>query len=121
MGVKIGNAPSVSSAVHKAHGAGVATVSSQPHAAPQSVKGYRNTEKYAAAVAAPAYHAAPIAHAARPIVHAAPVVHAAPIVHAAPAYHAPVHAPAYKEPAYDEPAVYAYNYAVADDYSGSQF
>merc|ERR1712200_193798 len=80
--VKIGNAPSVSSAVHKAHGAGVATVSSQPHAAPQSVKGYRNTEKYAAAVAAPA----------------------APIVHAAPAYHAPVHAPAYKEPAYDEPA-----------------
>merc|ERR1719309_1132860 len=128
--VKIGNTPSVSSAVHKAHGAGVATVSSQPHAAPQSVKGYRNTEKYAAAVAAPAavpgyapapyrpapaYHAAPIVHAARPIVHAAPVVHAAP------AYHAPVHAPAYKEPAYDEPAVYAYNYAVADDYSGSQF
>merc|ERR1712200_327946 len=110
--VKIGNAPSVSSAVHKAHGAGVATVSSQPHAAPQSVKGYRNTEKYAAAVAAPAavpgYAPAPY----RP----APVYHAAPIVHAAPAYHAPVHAPAY-----DEPAVYAYNYAVADDYSGSQF
>merc|ERR1712088_578920 len=34
-------------------------------------------------------------------------------------------APAYKavhhEPSYDEPAVYAYNYAVADDYSGANF
>ncbi len=25
------------------------------------------------------------------------------------------------EPSYDEPAVYSYNYAVADDYSGSRF
>merc|ERR1711874_452843 len=38
--------------------------------------------------------------------------------HAAPVHHA---APAYKEPSYDEPAVYAYNYAVADDYSGANF
>ena len=31
-------------------------------------------------------------------------------------------APAYKAaPAYEEPAVYAYTYAVADDYSGSNF
>merc|ERR1719336_1040895 len=30
-------------------------------------------------------------------------------------------APAYREPSYDEPAVYAYNYAVADDYSGANF
>merc|ERR1712126_306975 len=31
-------------------------------------------------------------------------------------------APAYKEPAYPDTApVYAYNYAVADDYSGAQF
>merc|ERR1711860_179714 len=80
-------------------------------AAPAAVPGYATAP----------YRPAPAYHAARPIVHGAPVVHAAPIVHAAPAYHATVHAPAYKEPAYDEPAVYAYNYAVADDYSGSQF
>jgi len=36
----------------------------------------------------------------------------------APYKPAPAYAPA---PAYDEPAVYAYNYAVADDYSGSRF
>ena len=30
-------------------------------------------------------------------------------------------APAYKEPSYDEPAKYAYEYAVADDYSGANF
>merc|ERR1712014_509920 len=47
----------------------------------------------------PAYHA--------PIVHAAPAYHA-PIVHAAPAYH-------------DEPSPYTYTYAVADDYSNSNF
>ena len=35
-----------------------------------------------------------------------------------PTYHA---APAYKQPSYDEPAVYAFNYAVADDYSGAKF
>merc|ERR1719309_1164540 len=117
--VKIGNAPSVSSAVHKAHGSGVATVSSQPHAAPQSVKAYHNSEKYAAAVAAPA--AVP-GYKAAPVYHAAPAYHAAPVVHAAPAYKAPVvHAAGYKQPAYEEPAVYAYNYAVADDYSGAQF
>ena len=33
-------------------------------------------------------------------------------------YHA---APAYHEPSYDTPAAYAYEYAVADDYSGAQF
>ena len=76
----------------------------------------------------PAYHAAPVYHAApayhAPIVHAAPVYHA-PVVHSAPAYHAPiVHAaPAYHaEPAYpDEPSPYTYTYAVADDYSNSNF
>merc|ERR1712088_25906 len=45
--------------------------------------------------------------------------------HAAPAYHAPVvhHAPAdHAEPAYpDEPSPYTYTYAVADDYSNSNF
>ena len=35
---------------------------------------------------------------------------------------APAYAPAaYKEPSYDEPPVYAYTYAVADDYSGAKF
>jgi hypothetical protein len=33
---------------------------------------------------------------------------------------APAYAPAYKEPAYDAPAVYAYNYAV-DDYNGAKY
>merc|ERR1739842_270960 len=52
---------------------------------------------------APAYHA--------PVVHAAPVVH-----HAAPAYHA---APVEVYP--DEVSPYTYQYAVADDYSNSNF
>merc|ERR1711910_98222 len=73
---------------------------------------------------APAYHAAPVVHAA-PGYHAAPVVHAAPayhapVVHAAPAYHAPVaHAVAEVYP--DEVSPYTYQYAVADDYSNSNF
>merc|ERR1712117_200539 len=69
----------------------------------------------------------PIVHAA-PVYHPAPVVHK-PVVHAAPAYHAPAPAPyhapkpvhGYKEPAYDAPAVYAYEYGVADEYSGANF
>jgi len=83
--------------------------------------------------AAPAYHAAPVVHAApayRPVVHAAPVVaHAAPVVHAAPAYRpvvhaAPVVAHAVAHPLADglaEVSPYNYNYAVADDYSASNF
>merc|ERR1712106_277813 len=89
-------------------------------------------------------HAAP-AYAARPVIaHAAPIVHAAPayaarsvIAHAAPAYAAPVihAAPAYAaRPVIAHPAVvgsyadplaevspYNFNYAVADDYSASNF
>merc|ERR1712168_1127896 len=95
--VKHGNAPSVSVSLHKAHGAAHASVASQPHAAPQSVNAYHNTEKYAAAVHAPAavpgYTPAPY-HAP---VHHAPVYHAAPVVHHAPAYHA-VAKPAYHAP-----------------------
>merc|ERR1711971_636544 len=62
-----------------------------------------------------AVHAAPVvAHA----VHAAPA-YAAPVVKA-PAYHAP--APAYKAETYaDEVSPYSYTYAVADDYSKSNF
>jgi len=71
-----------------------------------------------------------IGHAiARPVVHAAPVAHAIahPVVHAAPAYHAPVHAIAHPvahavaEVYPDEVSPYQYQYAVADDYSGSSF
>merc|ERR1719166_48573 len=94
--VKVGNAPSVSVAVHKPHGAHHASVSSQPHAAPQSVHGYGYHEKPVAAVHAPAavpHHTAPYAPVA---VHHAPVPHAvhAPVAHAvhAPVAHA-VHAP----------------------------
>ena len=50
---------------------------------------------------------------------------AAAAMPAAPApYHAPApvhHAAGYKEPAYDGPAVYGYEYAVADDYSKANF
>merc|ERR1712172_436457 len=66
---------------------------------------------------------------AHPVVHAAPVAHAIshPVVHAAPAYHAPVHAIAHPvahavaEVYPDEVSPYQYQYAVADDYSGSSF
>merc|ERR1712018_49755 len=130
----MGNAPAVSHAVHKPHGAYHATVSSQPHAAPQAVHSPYNSEKYSAAVHAPAYghpapyHPAPVYHpkpapvyhpapAYKPAPYHAPIVHK-PIVHPAPAYHKP--AP-YHEPAYDGPAIYQYGYAVADDYSGANF
>merc|ERR1712106_451092 len=61
------------------------------------------------------------------VAHAAPAYHAAPVVHAAPAYHAPVHAIAHPvahavaEVYPAEISPYTYNYAVADDYSNSNF
>merc|ERR1739844_790277 len=94
--IKQGNAPAVSHSVHKAHGAYAATVASQPHAAPQAVHGYHNSEKYSAAVVAPAAIPAPYTPANVGGYHSAhaPAYHAAPVVHHAPAYHAPVvHAP----------------------------
>merc|ERR1711976_381089 len=76
-----------------------------------------------------AVHAPVVAHPVAHAVHAAPVVahavHAAPVVapvvvKAAPAYHAP--APAYKAEEYpDEVSPYTFTYAVADDYSKSNF
>merc|ERR1712200_111001 len=42
----------------------------------------------------------------------------APVYRPAPVYKA---APAYQQPAYEEPTVYAYNYAVNDDYTGTNF
>merc|ERR1719237_593539 len=58
-----------------------------------------------------------VAHAA-PLVHAAPVVHHAPVVAHAIA-HPVAHAVAEVYP--DEISPYTYNYAVADDYSNSNF
>merc|ERR1712088_553812 len=100
--IKQGNAPSVSHSVHKAHGAYAATVHSQPHAAPQSVHAYHNSEKYSAAAIAPAAIPAPYTpanpgHGHHAIHHASP--YHAPVVHA-PAYHAPA-------PAYHAPVVHA--------------
>merc|ERR1712223_598338 len=102
--VKHGNAPAVSHAVHKPHGAYHATVSSQPHAAPQAVHSPYNSEKHSAAVHAPAHvpvHAPADGHPA-PVYHAAPVHHA-PVYHAAPVHHAPVYHPA---PVVHKPAPY---------------
>merc|ERR1711874_893636 len=89
-------------AVHGVHGVHHGAVHSVHHGVGHAVVG-------------PAYHAAPVVHAA-PAYHA-PVVHAAPVVHhAAPAYHA---APVEVYP--DEVSPYTYQYAVADDYSNSNF
>merc|ERR1711892_176236 len=91
----------------KAFGASVAAVADSPnrlHGA-RAVLGHGQ-----------AYHAAPVYHA--PVVHAAPAYHA-PLVHAAPAYRAPLVHAAVAYP--DEPSPYTYTYAVADDYSQSNF
>merc|ERR1712088_1115588 len=95
--VKHGHGPVISHAVH------------QPHHGPAIV------------------HAPVVAHpaAAHPV--HVPVAHPAPAPYHAPApapYHAPApvhHAAGYKEPAYDGPAIYGYEYAVADDYSKANF
>merc|ERR1712110_471451 len=65
----------------------------------------------------------PVAHAvAHPVAHAvAPAYHAAPVVHAAPAYHAAPVVHAAPEVFPDEVSPYSYQYAVADDYSNSNF
>merc|ERR1712029_725840 len=107
--VKHGNAPTVHTSIHRAHGDYAATVHSQPAATPDEVHQYGNEEKYSAATAAkadPLYHAqhpkgphpvalhhAPIHHAP---VHHAPVYHPTKPVHHAPVYHAP---PAHPAPA----------------------
>merc|ERR1739848_928248 len=76
----------------------------------------------AVASAAPQLLAGGLAHGvvghgiAHPVAHAI----ARPVVHAAPAYHAPIaHAVAEVYP--DEVSPYQFQYAVADDYSGSNF
>merc|ERR550534_1467362 len=56
-----------------------------------------------------------VAHSVAPVAHAAPLVHAAPVL----AHPAPAYGPAEVYP--DEVSPYTYNYAVADDYSASNF
>ena len=70
-------------------------------------------------VPAPVYHAAPV-H--KPVYHSAPVHKPASVYHPAPIHKpAPSYKPAYKEPVYDTPPKYQYEYAVQDDYSGVHF
>merc|ERR1712172_21096 len=81
------------------------------------------------AVAHPVAHHAVAHHA--PLLHHAPLAHHAvahPVAHHAVAHHAPVlahavhhAAPAVAEVYPDEISPYTYNYAVADDYSKSNF
>merc|ERR1711892_794103 len=100
----------------KAFGAAIASVSDSPN----RFHGARGV------IGHPIAHAIahPVAHGAyaAPVVHAAPA-YAAPVVHAAPAYHTPIvkAAAGYAVPDLAEVSPYAYNYAVADDYSGAAF
>merc|ERR1711892_335780 len=94
----------------KAFRAAIASVSDSPN----RLHGARSV------IGHPIPHA--IAHPVAPVVHAAPA-YTATIVQAAPAYHAPVVkvAAGYAVPDLAEVSPYAYNYAVADDYSGAAF
>ena len=107
--IKHGNAPAVSVSVHKPHGGYVASVASQPHAAPQSVHGYGGYEKPIAAVHAPAalphhgsYHPAP-AYAPEPYppapAYAPEPYHPTPVYHPKPYHPAPTYTPKPYHPA----------------------
>merc|ERR1712226_1602892 len=99
----------------KAFGASVAAVADHPNA----LHGARH-----GVVAHPVSHGVVghhglvghgVAHAVAPVAHATPLVHAAPVL----AHPAPAYGPAEVYP--DEVSPYTYNYAVADDYSASNF
>merc|ERR1712244_119830 len=62
-------------------------------------------------------HGPVISHAVHQPHHGPAIVHAPVVAHPAAVHHAA----GYKEPAYDGPAVYGYEYAVADDYSKANF
>merc|ERR1712002_316791 len=95
--------------VSKAFGAG--------HAAVHQADNHKGLSEVAAAKGAGYGHAAVghAVHTAPLALKHAPAYHAAPVVHKAAPYHAA--APAYKE----EPAPYAFEYGVADDYSKAAF
>ena len=76
--VKLGNAPTVTTTISKAHGSHAAAVHSQPSAQPSEVNQYHNEEKYEAGNIAPVspYANKPVRGYNNP----------APIYHPAPAY-----------------------------------
>merc|ERR1711970_130482 len=74
----------------------------------QKAHGANHALVHAAPVVGPALVHAPVHHAIRPVVHHAPVA-----VHHAPVVVRPVVHPA--------PALYAFEYGVADEYSGANF
>merc|ERR1712212_546662 len=124
--IKHGNAPAVSHSVHKPHGSYAAIVSQQPHAAPQDVHNPHAVEKASTVVHHPVIHH-PVVHRPIQVAYSHPVVVPKKVAHPVRVYHPPpvvVHKPVavYKEPVHaDVPAVYQYDYAVADDYSGANF
>ena len=139
----------MSHSVHKPHGSLAAVVSQQPHAAPQDVHNPFAGEKFSTAVAAPAHVPVPVRKALPfhpiPIAHPTPIIphHVAPLQKPAvvvppvvprvtPVVAAPIHpspipfhpaplAPVHGHPGPDAPPVYAFEYGVADEYSGVNF
>merc|ERR1712002_533582 len=95
--------------VSKAFGAGHAAVGHAVHTNP-------------IALAPAPYHPAPVVHKVAAPYHPAPVVHKPAPYHPAPVVHKPV-APYHPAPATykEEPAPYAFEYGVADDYSKAAF
>merc|ERR1719355_520993 len=82
--IKHGNAPAVTTSVHKPHGSYHSIVATQPAATPDEVHQYHNEEKYVASAHAPAH--IPVHAPKHHLAHHAPVHHPAP-VHHAPVYH----------------------------------
>merc|ERR1712001_81206 len=125
--IQHGHGPAISHAVHQPHhGPAIvhAPLVAHPHALHHPLAHHGLIHH--PVVHHPVVHHPVVAHpAVVKVAHPAPVVaHPAPAPYHAPApapYHAPVHAKGYKEPAYDAPPVYGYEYAVADDYSKANF
>eukprot|EP00095_Tigriopus_kingsejongensis_P003325 maker-scaffold612_size124412-snap-gene-0.27 protein:Tk03325 transcript:maker-scaffold612_size124412-snap-gene-0.27-mRNA-1 annotation:"PREDICTED: uncharacterized protein LOC103328856" len=116
--IKHGNAPAVTTSVHKPHGSAHSQVVSQPSAQPNEVGQAYNEEKYTASAHAPSHHP-PAPYQPAPY-HAEPAYKPAPYKpsHPAPYHPAPAHGHGDE---YVTPPVYQYGYAVADDYSGTSF
>ena len=97
----------------KAFGANVAAVADHPnalHGARHAVVAHPHAVSHGVVGHGIVGH-----HGVAPVAHAAPLVHAAPVI----AHPAPAYGPAEVYP--DEVSPYTYNYAVADDYSASNF
>merc|ERR1711970_1232207 len=122
----VGHGAVVSHGVQKAHGANHALVHVAPVVGAALVHGAHAPVHHAVQPVvhhAPAFHHAPVAVHHAPIVHHTPVVHHAPVVHRPVVHAAPAFAPApiHGHPGPDAPPVYAFEYGVADEYSGANF